>query len=251
MGREHRWRRVGALPSQSSKPGPPHTSMRLALLTPCSRTLPRLFCLRRRLLALCVFAALASSTLATAGIAQGQKVTVFGDSVADRMQRNPVALAALNNGFTLDLQTRGCRRLVAPSCTIVGSSGTPTSLLPLVRSLGPRIGKIVVVDIGYNDTPTHYNHDLDAVMRALQKAGVRTVVWLTLRDPKRVYQASNADIFLEPKEWPGFVIADWDKYSDGHPDWFEADGLHLTELGAGHLGLFIHSVLLHATRHDR
>ena len=118
-----------------------------------------------------------------AGSADGPKVTVFGDSVADKMQRNPVALAALNDGFTLDLQTRGCRRLVSPSCTIVGSSGTPTSVLPLVKYLGQRIGKIVVVDVGYNDTPTHYDHDLDAVMRALQKEHVKTVVWLTLRDP--------------------------------------------------------------------
>src|SRR5262249_38614312 len=93
--------------------------------------------------------------IAAAEVAQGQGVTVFGDSVADRMQRNPIALAALNEGFTLNLQTRGCRRLVAPSCTIVGSSGTPTSLLPLVRHLGHSIGKIAVVDIGYNDTPTH------------------------------------------------------------------------------------------------
>jgi len=188
---------------------------------------------------------------ARAQVAQGEKVTVFGDSVADRMQRNPVALAALNDGFTLNLQTRGCRRLVAPSCTIVGSSGTPTSLLPLVRHLGHRIGKIAVVDIGYNDTPTHYNQDLDRVMRALERAGVQTVVWLTLRDPHRVYAISNADIFLEPREWPGFVIADWARFSDGHPDWFEADGTHLSYRGAAHLGLFIHSVLLHAVRHDR
>lgn len=207
--------------------------------------------MRRRVFSLSVLVVLVVSSIAAAGTVQGQKVTVFGDSVADKMQRSPVALAALNDGFTLDLRTRGCRRLVAPSCTIVGSSGTPTSLLPLVRQLGRRVGKIVVIDIGYNDTPTNYNHDLDLVMRALQKAGVKTVVWLTLRDPKRVYAASNADIFLEPKEWPGFVIADWDSYSDSHPDWFEADGLHLTELGAGHLGMFIHSVLLHAVRHDR
>ena len=205
----------------------------------------------RVVLALCMFSVCVLASVADAGTVQGQKLTVFGDSVADRMQRNPVALAALNNGFTLDLQTRGCRRLVIPSCTIVGSSGTPTSLLPLVRHLGSQIGKIVVVDIGYNDTPTHYNHDLDAVMRALEKAGVKTVVWLTLRDPHRVYQAANADIFLEPKEWPGFVIADWDTYSDSHPDWFEADGIHLNYTGAAQLGLYIHSVLLHATKHDR
>jgi lysophospholipase L1-like esterase len=206
--------------------------------------------MRRLLVWLVAVGVLAVSSIAAAGTVQGLKVTVFGDSVADKMQRSPVALAALNDGFTLDLQTRGCRRLVSPSCTIVGSSGTPTSVLPLVKSLGPRIGKIVVVAVGYNDTPTHYDHDLDAVMRALQDQGVKTVVWLTLRDPHHVYQASNKDIKAEPKEWPQLVIADWDRYSENHPDWFYNDGIHLTPLGAGELGQFIHSALRRSAGHS-
>jgi len=186
---------------------------------------------------------------AVAAAATKAKVTVIGDSVADRMERNPVAIAALNDQFSLDLETRGCRRLVSPSCTIVGSSGPPPTVLQLVRNLSQNIGSIVVVDVGYNDTPSHYNHDLDSVMRALKKLDVKTVVWLTLRDPHHVYQASNADIWREPKEWPGFVIADWDRYSENHPDWFAADGIHLTPLGAANLGQFIQSVLVRHVLH--
>jgi hypothetical protein len=193
------------------------------------------------LLLLIGFAVAAASTKA--------KVTVIGDSVADRMERNPAAIAALNDQFKLDLETRGCRRLVSRSCTIQGSSGPPPTVLQLVRNLSQNIGKIVVVDVGYNDTPSHYNHDLDTVMRALKSLGVKTVVWLTLRDPHHVYQASNADIRREPKEWPGFVIADWDSYSDHHPEWFAADGIHLTPFGAAKLGEFIHSVLLRRVLH--
>jgi hypothetical protein len=200
-----------------------------------------------------VFMLVAVAVLTLSGVAAAHtgapKVTVIGDSIADKMQRSPVALASLNDGFTLDLQTRGCRRLVSPSCTIVGSSGTPTSVLPLVKSLTHRIGKFVVVAVGYNDTPSHYDHDLDAVMRALQRAHVKSVVWLTLRDPNHRYEASNKDIKVEPKEWPEFVIADWDRYSDHHPDWFESDGLHLTSLGAGKLGQFIHTVLHRVVGH--
>jgi hypothetical protein len=188
------------------------------------------------LLLLVGFAVAAASTKA--------KVTLIGDSVADRMQRDPAAIAALDQQFKLDLETRGCRRLVSTSCTIQGSSGPPPTVLQLVQNLSQTIGKIVVVDVGYNDTPSHYNHDLDTVMRTLKHFGVKTVVWLTLRDPRHVYQASNADIKREPKEWPGFVIADWDSYSDGHPNWFEADGLHLTPPGATQLAEFIQSVLV-------
>jgi len=187
---------------------------------------------------------------AVAATATKAKVTLIGDSVADRMERNPAAVAALNDQFRLDLETRGCRRLVAASCTIAGSSGPPPTVLQLVQRLSQNIGKIVVVDVGYNDTPRHYDHDLDTVMRALKKLGVKTVVWLTLRDPNHVYQASNADIWREPKEWPGFVIADWDRYSDGHPTWFEADEIHLTHLGAARLGEFINSVLVRHVLHS-
>ncbi len=195
----------------------------------------------------CSILALAVTLLAigfaVAAAATKAKVTLIGDSVADRMERNPVAISALNEQFWLDLETRGCRRLVSPSCTIQGSSGPPPTVLQLVDRLSQNIGKIVVVDVGYNDTPSHYDHDLDAVMRALRKLGVKRVVWLTLRDPHHVYQASNADIRREPKEWPGFVIADWDRYSENHPGWFGPDGIHLNNIGAARLGQFVESVL--------
>lgn len=172
------------------------------------------------------------------------RVTVIGDSVADAMEHSPRALASLNKGFRVSLQTRGCRRLRAPSCTIAGSSGPPSTTLEVVRKLGKRLGKTVVVNVGYNDTPRHYDGDLDAVMRALQGVGVETVIWLTLRDPTRDYAVSNDDIKVEPKEWPQLVVADWDEYSDGHPTWFQEDGVHLTELGAAKLGEFIHRALV-------
>ena len=202
-----------------------------------------------RRLGVLLVAVVALVTFDVAPAAAKPKVTVIGDSVADQMEHNPVALASLNDGFRLNLQTRGCRRLAAPSCTIVGSSGPPATALQVVRRFGKWLGKIVVVDVGYNDTPTHYNHDLDLVMRALKGQGVKTVVWLTLRDPSQVYEAANTDIRVEPKEWPQFVIADWDSYSANHPEWFVADGIHLTSLGAAELGQFIHSVVLRYANH--
>jgi len=219
----------------------------VGILTFRSRTSRTVVSVRRSsILALAVI--LFAIGFAVAAAATKAKVTLIGDSVADRMERNPGAISALNDQFRLNLETRGCRRLVSTSCTIQGSSGPPPTVLQLVNRLSQNIGKIVVVDVGYNDTPSHYDHDLDTVMRVLRKLGVERVVWLTLRDPHHVYQASNADIRREPKEWPGFVIADWDSYSENHPSWFESDGIHLTHLGAAKLGEFISSVLVHSAR---
>ena len=102
---------------------------------------------------------------------------MIGDSVADAMEHSPHALESLNNGYSVRLQTRGCRRLRSPSCTIAGSNGPPQTALQVVNRLGAALGQTVVVDVGYNDTPQHYNRDLNAVMRALKRVGVQTVVW--------------------------------------------------------------------------
>ena len=68
------------------------------------------------------------------------------------------------------------------------------------------------------------------VMRALQAEGVQTVIWLTLRDPAHVYRPANKNIFVEPKEWPDLVVADWNNYSANHPEWFVADGIAYSEI---------------------
>ena len=190
-----------------------------------------------------VFAVALVQSVVAMGAAQA-KVTVIGDSVADAMEHSPVALDSMNQGFSINLQTRGCRRLRAPSCVIAGSSGPAPTTLQVVRKLGPYLGKIVVVDVGYNDTPRHYSRDMDSVMHALAKAGVRIVVWLTLRDPNGDYALSNAKIDRGPKEWPQLVVADWDHHADGHSSWFQPDGIHLTKTGAANLGEFIHQALV-------
>ena len=196
---------------------------------------------------LTVGVALLLAVVTLAGVASAAtqpKVTLIGDSVADSLEHNDQALASLNKGFRVYLQTRGCRRLRAPSCVIEGSSGPAPTTLEVVKKLGPYLGRTVVVNVGYNDTPTRYGRDLDAVMRALAKAGVETVIWLTLRDPNRDYAASNAVIRSEPKEWPQLIVLDWDEYAAGRPTWFRDDGIHLTPLGATKLATFINRGLV-------
>ena len=143
-----------------------------------------------------------------AGTRSGPVVTVIGDSVADGMEHNPVALNRLNRDFTLNLQTQGCRRLATQSCTIVGEPAPPANVVTLAKRLGPRLGRIVVVATGYNDDPYRFDRDLRKVMRTLDAEGVKRVVWLTLREAKSVYAVSNADIEEESGKWPTLTVAD-------------------------------------------
>ncbi len=162
------------------------------------------------------------------------RVTVIGDSIMASF--NYVAAARRYLGKSLDLRSDAvvCRRLVAASCSFQGT--TPRTVLQVVGAQGRALGPVVVVNVGYNDWAAVY--DVDRVMKALRAAGVKHVIWVTLRQAgsyASIYAQSNARIRSAGKRWRStLVVADWNAYSSGKP-WFRDDGLHLTTSGA--LGL--------------
>ena len=193
----------------------------------------------RAAVALGLVAAAAVLTCAAAAPAQPTaptrtRVTVIGDSIMASF--NYVAAARRYLGKSLDLRSDAvvCRRLVAASCSFQGT--TPRTVLQVVGAQGRALGPVVVVNVGYNDWAAVY--DVDRVMKALRAAGVKHVIWVTLRQAgsyASIYAQSNARIRSAGKRWRStLVVADWNAYSSGQP-WFRDDGLHLTTSGA--LGL--------------
>lgn len=185
--------------------------------------------------------ALAAAALACAAVASAQpaapaktRVTVIGDSITASFNYVVSAKRYLGKGLDLHSDAVVCRRLVATSCSFQGT--TPPTVLQVIGAQGRALGPVVVVNVGYNDWAAVY--DVDRVMRALKAAGVRRVIWVTLREAgsnASIYADSNARIRSAAKRWRNrLVIADWNAYSRGKP-WFREDGLHLTTAGA--LGL--------------
>jgi hypothetical protein len=88
-------------------------------------------------------------------------VTIFGDSVAAAFNWDPTARVVLARGnrLTLDL-------------------------------LGRKIGPTAVVLVGYNDEPHVHAAGIGRVLTAMQRRGVKHVLWLT---PPRGQQAVPAD----------------------------------------------------------
>jgi hypothetical protein len=106
------------------------------------------------------------------------RLTVVADSVAGALAYAP-ARRYLRRWYTFRLAAGVCRRLVAPSCEF--NHTYARSALEAVHHRGRRLGKTVVLDVGYNDAAETYAADLDRVLGALKRLGVRKVVVVTMR----------------------------------------------------------------------
>jgi hypothetical protein len=167
------------------------------------------------------------------------RVSLIGDSIAASFDYVPSARRYLGRGIDLHSDAAVCRRLVAASCAFQGIQ--PATALDIIRSRSSTLGSVVVVNVGYNDWAAVY--DVDKVMRALEAARVRTVVWVTLRETTSNYARNNAAIRRATRRWQNLVVADWDAYSRGKP-WFISDGLHLTPAGAKGLSRMLRPIVL-------
>jgi hypothetical protein len=178
------------------------------------------------------------AAVAGAGAATSKpaKVMFVGDSVPASVEYAPDARRVLRNGLRVTFDLRVCRRLVAESCSFQGS--TPSTALEAVRGQGRSLGDVLVVDVGYNESASGYGRGIDRVMRAALAQGATGVVWVTLRETRATYHATNVAIRAAARRWPQLVVADWDAYSRGRP-WFGSDGLHLTVSGASALAAFV------------
>ena len=167
-----------------------------------------------------------------AGSADAVTGTFIGDSKAASINFSTRAKRLLQRGHDIRRDLKVCRRLVAPSCTYQGV--TPRTALQVVKR--GRLGRVLVVDVGYNDSPATYRRHLNRVMRAALARGVRGVVWVNLTAVRSSYSQINRIISRSKGRWGRLHVANWNRYSRGHPGWFaSSDGIHLT--GAGAVGL--------------
>ena len=102
---------------------------------------------------------------------------------------------------------------------------------------------MLVVNVGYNESAAGYGKGVDQVMRAALSQGVRSVVWVTLREQRDTYRWTNVAIRTAAKRWPQLRVAEWDAYSRSRP-WFGADGLHMSSTGATELARYVRSNVL-------
>ncbi|MDX6475671.1 MAG: hypothetical protein QOH95_1182, partial [Gaiellaceae bacterium] len=78
------------------------------------------------------------------------RVTVLTDSVGGVLYWVTSARDELGRRLDLQLEQQTCRKLVEPGCPAYGVD-EPESALATVQRLGAGLGRIVVVNVGYND----------------------------------------------------------------------------------------------------
>ena len=169
-------------------------------------------------------------------------VTFIGDSIGDAIIQDPGAQRILGKGVDLDLEVAICRRVSRDSCPYNGVR--PPNVVELTEKMGSRIGPTVVVEVGYNDPEDEYAEGIEDALQAFRKAGVKRVLWLTLRAARHPYVNMNADIAAAAARHPEMTIVDWNLYSRSHPDWFQDDGIHLSGVGPQAMAELSHKALV-------
>jgi hypothetical protein len=177
----------------------------------------------------------------TAGGRDLQHVTLIGDSVATAIPGDTNAMRTLRSGSDLDLEVAACRRLVDQSCP-----PDPPTAVEVIKRLGAAVGPTVVIAVGYNDFEDHYASEIDDTLAALDAASVKRIFWLTMRAAHHPYINMNDEISAAAASHPNMSVIDWNVYSRSHPEWFQADGIHLLSPGSQAMAGLIHDKLVAA-----
>jgi hypothetical protein len=164
------------------------------------------------------------------------QVTVIGDSVLTAVEWNADPLAILEQGLNVQLQIGICRRLTGVSCPF--EDGRVATLVDVADSLGPELGKVVLVEVGYNDDHDTFAQSVEQSIDTLLAAGVERIIWANLHGFTQQWIDMNAVLAAAARRHPELTVIDWNDYASNHWSWFQGDAIHLTHEGAMEMASF-------------
>ncbi len=198
--------------------------------------------MRLMVTAVVLAASLVMVAASSSGGAIAPRVTLIGDSPATGIQYNESAREILGKGISLQLEVYPCRRVAQISCPYDGTR--PPTLVEVATNAGAALGETVIVAVGYNDYENQYAEDIETALTALRAAGVKRILWVTLRAARNPYLTMNDAIREAAERNPDVTLVDWNLYSRSHPDWFQDDGIHLGGAGAEAMAQLFHETLV-------
>jgi hypothetical protein len=132
---------------------------------------------------------------------------MFGDSVAESLAYVPEAGQFLGERLDLQLHLASCRRLASPSRWYMGER--PPTVLDIVQSSSlAQLGRIVVVDVGYNEPAVNYEANMSVVAAAPREQGCGARDLVTMREENDDYRQINRTIRAHAPRWSQIQVAD-------------------------------------------
>lgn len=192
----------------------------------------------------------ADQTVYFDGAGDAPHISLIGDSTLTGV-RWYADYGALEQ-FNFVLSAESCRRTIEQSC-ISREGYRSANVVSAMRTLDGELGEVLVVMSGYNDPIWTIDEAIAAVVDEARSQGVDSVVWLSLRtsdgvnysDPQEqssinTFREYNEQLVDAARTSDGYLqVADWATYSNGASEWFETDGVHLTNRGVDAVTTFV------------
>ena len=185
---------------------------------------------------------------ATAVISSDRKVREFKESLQVKPEVNGSALVNTEPSQTIwltgDSVILGIRVALAEIRPLVVVNarvgrGSVELLAEMQRDLVKAAGATVVLDLGNNDL---LSEETVRAIFELVKESPRVVV-VNTAVPRPYRDANNSLIADLAQEFTNIRVVDWNAISDGHPEYFAPDGVHLVPTGVSAYVMAIDSAL--------
>ena len=174
---------------------------------------------------------------------------LLGDSTMAVMRWFKQGQVALR-GFDYVMDAEGCRRLYYQSCES-RELRVPDEAVDVIPTIDVTQYDVLVVMVGYHSRPGSFEKELVAVGEALAATGL-PVIFVNYKESmtfpeagsngtRSVYTGFNETLarLVSEGRMGDTRIADWNRFTNAHPEWFRPDGIHTTIVGAVALGWFL------------
>ncbi len=159
-----------------------------------------------------------------------KEALLVGDSVMSILARTDDALTLLEREHPFLLRSVPCQRLISVGCKPFAKD----SSLKMLQMNKGKFSDVVVVSTGYNDLDdANFARAVREITSEAQLQDVE-VLWLTYRQAGNVRMKSvsyNRQLFELEKKIDNLHILRWCDISNGHPEWFTADSVHMNATG--------------------
>lgn len=153
----------------------------------------------------------------------------YGLTQIQLQQAQDIGLTAIGDSVMLDGEN-GLQQLFPKAVIDAAVSRQMINSIDLVRSYADRgvLGNIVLIGLGTNGPFSD-----DQLAQMMQAIGPdRQVFWINVRVPTRAWQNDvNSKLAAAQKQYKNLTVIDWYDKSNGHPDWFYNDMVHMNPNG--------------------